>query len=121
MLDLPFDDPFSKDDDDNPTIRFTRVMRTPHSEQYVLWEGKTRIGQVDIHYNMDIIHGTLVVERAFSESAMSAIIGQIDAEIVSSYMPPFERENFLLTIFQGKELEPYADGEPDIDDEEEDF
>ncbi|MEO6907085.1 MAG: hypothetical protein ABI210_04265 [Abditibacteriaceae bacterium] len=113
---LPIDD---NEDDDSPLLRFVRVVRTANSEQYILWEDETRLGQIDIHYNLDLINATLVLEKEIDVAAQNAIIDQIDEEIITSYLPRFERENFLVTIYQGKELEPYADGEPDVDDDEE--
>jgi len=118
-------EPLHDGDDDTeaetPDIRFVRVVRTPHSEQYILWEDETRLGQIDIHYNMDLINATLVVEKELDASRQNAIINQIDEEIITSYLPQFERENFLITIFHGRELEPYSDGEPDVEDEEEEY
>ena len=112
----------NEDDDDAPLIRFVRVVRTANSEQYILWDDDTRLGQIDIHYNLDLINATLVLEKELDVTAQNAIIDQIDEEIITSYLPRFERENFLITIYQGKELEPYADGEPDVgDDDEEEY
>jgi len=109
----------NEDDEDAPLIRFVRVVRTANSEQYILWDDETRLGQIDIHYNLDLINATLVLEKELDVTTQNAIIDQIDEEIITSYLPRFERENFLITIYQGKELEPYADGEPDVDDDSE--
>jgi hypothetical protein len=114
-------DPLSSDendaDDDVPLLRFVRVVRTANSEQYILWDEDTRLGQIDIHYNMDLIHATLVLEKELDAMAQNAVIEQIDEEIITSYLPRFERENLLITIYYGREQEPYADGEPEVDDE----
>ncbi len=115
----PFPSDENEDDDDSPLIRFVRVVRTTNSEQYILWDDETRLGQIDIHYSLDLINATLILEKEMDVTAQNAIIDQIDEEIITSYLPRFERENFLITIYQGKELEPYADGEPDIDDDSE--
>jgi hypothetical protein len=115
----PFSSDENEDDDDSPLLRFVRVVRTPNSEQYILWDDETRLGQIDIHYNLDLINATLILEKELDATAQNAIIDQIDEEIITSYLPRFERENFLITIYQGKELEPYADGEPDVGDEDE--
>lgn len=114
-------DPVPTDDDEedeSTVIRFVRVVRTPHSEQYILWEDEARLGQIDIHFNLDLIHATLVLEKELDQESQGALIDQIDEEIISSYLPRFERENFLITIFHGRELEPYADGEPEVGDDE---
>lgn len=115
---LPTDE--NEDDDDSPLFRFVRVVRTANSEQYILWNDETRLGQIDIHYNLDLINATLVLEKEMDVTAQNALIDQIDEEIITSYLPQFERENFLITIYQGKELEPYADGEPDVGDVDDD-
>lgn len=115
----PFPSDENEDDDDSPLIRFVRVVRTTNSEQYILWDDETRLGQIDIHYSLDLINATLILEKEMDVTTQNAIIDQIDEEIITSYLPRFERENFLITIYHGKELEPYADGEPDIDDDSE--
>ena len=101
------------------TVRLARVVRTPSSEVYLLWEDEVRVGQVDLHFGPDLIHATLVLERELSPEQQADLIDQIDQEIVSSHLPRFGREDFLVTVFQGRELEPFSDG-PDDDDFDED-
>lgn len=110
-------------DSEQPTInvRLTRVVRTPSSEVYLLWEEDTRLGQVDLHYGPELIHATLILERELSPEQQTDLVDQIDQDVVSSHLPRFGREDFLVTVFQGRELEPFSDGpdEDDFDDEEE--
>ena len=49
------------------------------------------------------------------------LLAQIDDDIVSSYLPSFEREDFLVTVFRGEEISNYTDSSgalDDIDDEQ---
>ena len=102
------------------TVRLTRVVRTPSSEVYLLWDEDTRLGQVDLHFGTDLIHATLILERELTSEQQADIVDQIDQEVVSSHLPRFGREDFLVTVFQGRELEPFSDGpdEDDFDDDE---
>lgn len=103
------------------SIRLARVVRTPSSEVYLLWEDDVRLGQVDLHFGPDLIHATLILERELNSELQADIVDQIDQEIVSSHLPRFGREDFLVTVFQGRELEPFSDGpdEDDFDDDDE--
>jgi hypothetical protein len=102
------------------SVRLTRVVRTQSSEVYLVWEDDTRLGQVDLHYGPDLIHATLILERELSSEQQADVVDQIDQDVVASHLPRFGREDFLVTVFQGRELEPFSDGpdEDDFDDEE---
>jgi hypothetical protein len=101
----------------------TRLVRTQTSEIYLLWDDDRRIGQLDIHYAHDTIHGTLVLEADISIEDEQGLIAQIDDDIVQSYLPPFDREDFLITVFRGEEINTYTDSSgamDDMEDEDED-
>ncbi len=115
--DLP---PDSDDETPSLTVRLARVVRTPSSEVYLLWEDDARVGQVDLHFGPDLIHATLILERELSSEQQADLVDQIDQEIVSSHLPRFGREDFLVTVFQGRELEPFSDGPEDDDFDEDD-
>jgi hypothetical protein len=34
-------------------------------------------------------------------------------------LPQFAREDFLVTVFRGQELESFSDGEPDVGEDDE--
>lgn len=114
-------------------IKFVRVVRTASSEAYVLWQEDTRLGQVDIHLGEDLIYATLILEKDLKHSAQTEIVQLLDQDIVSSHLAQFDRENFLVTVWRGVELDSFSDGEPDIivgnedgdfdddDDEEEEY
>jgi hypothetical protein len=117
----------SKNDEKNRTrgrgtglgVKLVRVVRTDTSEVYVIWQEDTRLGQVDIHYGYDLIHATLVLEKDLTTEQQGDLVDQLDEEIVSSHLPQFERENFLVTVFRGTELESFYDSEPDVEEDSE--
>ncbi|MCS6860739.1 MAG: hypothetical protein NZT92_10525 [Abditibacteriales bacterium] len=99
------------------SLKFVRVVRTPSSEVYVIWDDNQRLGQVDIHYAHDVIHATLVLEQDLSLDEQEDLVHQIDQDIVSSYLPNFDREDFIVTVFRGTELESFSDGGTDLEEE----
>jgi len=101
------------------SVKLVRVVRTSSSEVYIIWQEDTRLGQVDIHYGQDLVHATLVLEKDLTAEQQGDLIDQLDQDIVSSHLPQFAREDFLVTVFRGTELESFSDGEPDVEDDEE--
>jgi hypothetical protein len=100
-------------------VKLVRVVRTDTSEIYVIWQDDTRLGQVDIHYGYDLIHATLVLEKDLDAEQQADLVDQLDQDVVSSHLPQFAREDFLVTVFRGTELESFSDGEPEVEDDEE--
>jgi hypothetical protein len=92
----------------------TRLVRTQSSEIYLIWDDDRRLGQLDLHYAHDTIHATLILEADLP-------IAQIDDDVVQSYLPNFDREDFLITVYRGEEISNYTDtsGATDEDFEEE--
>jgi hypothetical protein len=106
-------------------FRLSRLVRTVASEIYVIWEGETRIGQVHVHYAHDTIHAALLLEEELSVPDEETLLEMIDEDIVSSYLPSFEREDFLVTIYKAEEVSSFSYASNDIDglgpdDEDED-
>jgi hypothetical protein len=104
-------------------FKLTRLVRTQTSEIYLIWEGERRVGQVDLHFAHDTIHATIVFESDLSVSDEEELLAQIDDDIVSSYMPRFEREDFVAHVFRGEEISRYTDCSgaiDDLDDEDDD-
>jgi len=97
-------------------FRLSRLVRTPASEIYVIWEGDRRIGQVHLHYAHDTIHTTILLEIDLSVTDEEILLQQIDEDIVSSYLPSFEREDLLVTIFRGEEVNSFSYAPDDIED-----
>jgi hypothetical protein len=103
-------------------FRLMRLVRTGTSEIFVVWEGEERVGQVDIHYARETIHATLILETDLTITSEKELLEQIDQDVVSSYLPIFERDNLLVTIYRGEEInthmDPHASLEEDDDDDE---
>jgi hypothetical protein len=100
-------------------FRLTRLVRTHSSEIYLIWEEENRVAQLDLHYAHDTIHATLILESQLSVTSEEELLSQIDEEIVTSYLPNFERNDFIVTVFQGEEISSYTDsGHIENDDEE---
>ena len=100
-------------------FRLTRLVRTNSSEIYLIWEENNRVGQLDLHYAQDTIHATLILETDLSVTSEEELLTQIDEDIVSSYLPSFERDDFLVTVFRGEEISSYTDSQSLDDDDEE--
>jgi hypothetical protein len=100
--------------------KITRLVRTHSSEIYLLWNGDQRVGQVDVHFAHDTIHATVIFETDLPISDEEEIMAQIDDDIVSSYLPRFEREDFVAHVFRGEEISRYTDCSGTIDDIDED-
>jgi hypothetical protein len=94
----------------------SRLVRTAASEIYVIWEGERRLGQVHLHYAHDTIHTTILLEMDISVTEEEELLQQIDEDIVSSYLPSFEREDLLITIFRGEEINSFSYSPEDMDD-----
>jgi len=101
--------------------RLSRLVRTQSSEIFLVWEDDKRIGQLDLHYAQDTIHATLVLEADLTPETEEELLSQIDEDIVSSYLPSFDREDFLVTVFRGEEISSYTDSSGALDDIDDDF
>ena len=103
-------------------FKLTRLVRTQSSEIYLIWDGEKRTGQIDIHFARDTIHATVIFETDLTVSEEEELLAQIDDDIVSSYLPRFEREDFVAHVFRGEEISRYTDcsGAMDDLDEEDD-
>ena len=90
-----------------PAFRIVRLLRTLSSEIYVVWDDDRRIGQLDVHYADGSIHASLMLEVDLSDDEQRALYAQIDEDVVSSYLPSFEREEFVVTVFRGQEVDSF--------------
>ena len=102
--------------------RLSRLVRTASSEIFLIWEDDRRIGQIDLHYAIEsrTVHATLLLEADLSVAVEEELLAQIDDDIVSSYLPSFEREDFLVTVFRGEEISNYTDSSGALDDMDDD-
>ena len=98
----------------------SRIVRTAASEIYLIWEGDKRVGQLHLHFAHYTIHVTMMLEIDISLSEEEALLAQIDEDIISSYLPSFEREEMLVTIFRGEEINSFSYTPPGLDELDED-
>lgn len=101
-------------------FKLTRLVRTNSSEIYLVWDGDKRMGQIDVHYAHDTIHATVIFEADLSVGEEEDLLAQIDDDIVSSYLPRFEREDFVAHVFRGEEISRYTDCSGAMDDMDDD-
>ncbi len=104
----------------NSRFKLMRIVRTSSSEIFVIWEDDERIGQLDVHYAGDTIHATLILETDLSVTSEEELLSQVDQDVVSSYLPIFNRGNLLVTVYRGEEISTYTDAQSQLDDEEDD-
>ncbi len=106
--------------ENNYRYRLSRLVRTQSSEIFLVWDEDRRVGQLDVHYAHDTIHATLVLEADLPVNTEEELLAQIDEDIVSSYLPSFDREDFLVTVFRGEEISSYTDSSGALDDMDDD-
>jgi hypothetical protein len=97
-------------------LKLSRLVRTVSSEVYIIWDEDRRIGQLHLHFAHDTIHATLLFEVDLSMTEEEDLLTQIDEDIVSSYLPSFEREDLLVTIFRAEEISSFSYSSNQIDD-----
>ena len=98
-------------------FRLVRLLRTLSSEIYVIWRGEQRVGQADIHFADNSVQADLFLESPLAEDEQKDLIRQLDDDVVSSYLPSFDRDQFIVTIFVGQEVDSFnwPPGGDDID------
>ena len=100
-------------------FKLSRLVRTVSSEIYVIWEGEKRIGQLHLHFAHYTVHVTLMFEADISLSDEEELLAQVDEDIVSSYLPSFDREDMLVTVFRGEEVSSFSYSPLGLDEIEE--
>lgn len=96
-------------------FRLSRNVRTVSSEIYIIWDNDTRVGQVHLHYAHDTIHAVILLEIDLSVKEEEDLLETIDEDVVSSYLPSFEREDLLVTLYRAEELSSFSYSSNDID------
>lgn len=96
--------------------RFERQCRTPYSEAYLITENEERVGRIDLHFTPSAVYGTLTVMDGRAEEEILELIEEIDDELVIS--ADVAREDFVVTVYQGKEVGVYSDDTFEGDEEE---
>ena len=96
-------------------FKLSRLVRTASSEIYIIWDGDSRVGQIHLHYAHDTIHAALLLEIELTTHEEEDLLELIDEDIVSSYLPNFEREDLLVTMFRAEEISSFSYASTDID------
>jgi len=96
--------------------RLERECRTPYSEAYLIVAGDDRVGRVDMHYTPSIVYATLCVEEKITAETVQELIDQVDEELVMS--ADVARDDFIVTVYQGREIGIFSDEEFEEDEEE---
>jgi hypothetical protein len=102
-----------------PDLHYDRVCRTPHSEAYLLSEGESPLGRVDLHFGASVVHALLVVERELADEEVRGLVQRVDDDLVWTADQP--REDFLVTIYRGSEIGVISDHEDSAEEDEEDI
>jgi hypothetical protein len=92
---------------DLDSLRFDRLLRTSHSEAFVVSQGEESIGRVDLHYGTSLVHALFVVEADLDEETLKQVIDRLDEQIVWTADTP--REDFLVTVYRGSEVATFTD------------
>ena len=92
--------------------RFERECRTPYSEAYLIVEDDEQMtGRVDLHFTSTVVNATLCVGENMTAEEIRELINIIDEEIVLS--SDVQREDFVVTVYQGRETGIFSDEEFD--------
>jgi hypothetical protein len=97
---------------------FERECRTPNSESYILAVGEEEVGRVDIHYAHSMAYATLCVPESMTEEDIRELVEEIDERLVLT-TDPF-REDFVVTVWAGREAAVISDEDFDEEGEDED-
>jgi len=96
---------------------FERETRTPCSEAYLIVREDENIGRVDLHFTSSAVYATVCVPEDMSEDDMRELVETVDEELVMSADVP--RDDFIATVFQGREVAVYSDEDEEEFEEEE--
>lgn len=97
--------------------QFERECRTPHSESYIIELDEEEIGRMDIHFTPSVVYGTLCVGESLTDEEVRGLISEVDERLVLT-TDPF-REDFVVTVWAGREAAVYSDEDFEGEDEEE--
>ncbi|MGI9148654.1 MAG: hypothetical protein ACR2IK_19260 [Chloroflexota bacterium] len=101
-----------------PDLGYDRVCRTSHSEAYLLSEGESPLGRVDLHFGSSAVHAVLILERDLDDDELHGLVQRIDDDLVWTADQP--REDFLVTVYRGSESGVISDRDDDAGGFEED-
>jgi hypothetical protein len=90
-------------------FHYERESRTPQSECFLIENEESSMARADLHYTPAVVYGTLCVPESWSEADIQDVIADIDDRIVRT-ADPF-REDFVVTVWAGREIGVYSDDE----------
>ena len=96
-----------------PDYRFDRECRTPYSEAYIITSGEDWVGKVDLHFTSTEVRSTLCVGENMTTDEIRELIDTIDDELILS--ADVARDDFIVTVYQGREAGVFSDEEYDDD------
>ncbi|MCS7276460.1 MAG: hypothetical protein NZ695_05545 [Dehalococcoidia bacterium] len=99
-------------------FHFEREYRTPYSECYTIELNEDEVGRVDLHYGTEVVYATLVVSERLTQDEIRQLIGEIDERLVLTSDPL--REDFVVTVWVGREEGVYSDEDQEEEEDEED-
>ncbi|HZU12041.1 MAG TPA: hypothetical protein VFB58_04305 [Chloroflexota bacterium] len=88
---------------------YHRQSRTLTSEQYQLQDGDRHLGYLDVHYGAADVNATLVLERELPEQDLTALIEQIDEDLILASDVLRDRDDLLVRVFVGHEIGFYSE------------
>jgi len=97
---------------------FERECRTEQSESYIIELDDEEVGRIDLHFTPSVAYGTLCVLESLTEEDVRELISEIDERLVLT-TDPF-REDFVVTVWAGREAAVYSDEDFEGEEEEED-
>jgi hypothetical protein len=97
--------------------RFDRECRTPYSEAYSITKEGEGLGRVDLHYTSGVAYATLCINEEISMEAIQDLMRLIDEELVMS--AEIFREDFIVTVHQGKEIGVFSNEDEEDEQSEE--
>ena len=98
---------------------FERECRTPYSECYAIEMDGNEVARVDVHFTGGMAYATLCVNESLSDEDVRELVGEIDEKLVLT-TDPF-REDFVVTVWTGRESAVYSDEDFAEDELEEDL
>ena len=99
-----------------PAYRFERECRTAYSEAYTILQEDRPIGRVDLHFTPTVVQGALSISEVLTEEEVEDLIEVVDEELVMTADTP--REDFIITVYQGRSLGTYSDEDFQEEDEQ---
>lgn len=95
-------------------FRFRRSLRTGTSECYLIYGSEGLIGEISLHIQR-AVEAILILFTEIDEQEVQDLLEEIEDTIVSMIQP---REDFIVTVYQGREIGHYSDSVPYDPDEQ---